>query len=262
MLEKGIINEINLAKECFCNLTALKQIEINAKKITVGDNCFKGAIKLQNVLINGGSVTISDHCFNDCILLKSLTIKYLSSISIGSQQFKQCDKLKTISITFPKNESFRALKKFKLDDKCFIGADNIDKFEICGEKMTISNDILNCSSISTLEITSTNDVEFSPETFNDSQNLKDVTIYSRSLTINENCFNRNQSLKNVILNCPYIIFQDNCFNNIDNCNNIQFNYVNNMAFYSNDFCHWKNLIDIDISSINTLDIGPKCFIDN
>ena len=86
--------------------------------------------------------------------------------------------------------------------------------------MTISNELLNTSSISSLTIKYAIDAEISPDTINDSQNLKEVSITSKSLIVNENCFNGNHSLQSVFLNCSNIYFYSNCFNNIDNCNSI------------------------------------------
>ena len=93
--------------------------------------------------------------------------------------------------------------------------------------MTISNELLNTSSISSLTIKYAIDAEISPDTINDSQNLKELLgvevpaeMTSKSLIVNENCFNGNHSLQSVFLNCSNIYFYSNCFNNIDNCNSI------------------------------------------
>lgn len=249
--ERENVNEINLGIECFCNLANLKDIEINGEKITVGDRCFAGS-SLEKVLFIGNVVTISNNCFNDCNSLNSFTINYISSISIGSQQFTNCTNLKTISVTFPEYNSNLELKDFELANDCFKGADNLDIFEICAKKLTISIKLLNTSSISSLTIKYAIDDEISPGTINDSQNLKEVSITSKSLIVNENCFNGNHSLQSVFSNCSNIYFYSNCFNNIDNCNSIRFNNADFLTFESDDFCFWKNLTDITLHALKSL----------
>lgn len=185
----------------------------------------------------------------------------MSSISIGSQQFIQCNQLNTIKINTA-NHNYQ-LKSFELNKDSFKGANNLSILEISGGNLSISNELLNSSSLTELQINSANEVEIESNTFNNSK-LKTIYIFSLKLTIKSNCFNNNSKLQNITFICPIIDIKNYCFNNINYCKQLEFKNTNQLTFESNDFCNLSlfesnDLINIEFQALEKIYIGPKSF---
>lgn len=155
---------------------------------------FQRSYKVTIVLIDGTIVNIKNNCFNNFSSLKFFIVNALSSISIESQQFIQCNQLNTIKINAA-NHNYQ-LKSFELNKDSFKGAYNLSILEISGGNLSISNELLNSSSLTELKINSANEVEIESNTFNNSK-LKTIYIFSVKLTIKSNCFNNNSKLQNI-----------------------------------------------------------------
>ena len=231
--------KIELPEKFFCNFKALEEVEIEARKINIGNNCFNG-----------------------CSSLKLFKIKESRQTLIGSKQFIDCSNLKKISIAVSKDSQISSLlnkENLILARDSFEGANKLDSIEFIGGNININKDLMNYSCLSCISIQSANNAAIDSDLFNNCKELTSISINSKSLRINKNCFNNNGKLQSVAFSVSDIDIHSNCFNSNKQLNSIQFKKVDFINLDSNDFCNCKNILNIDFSCSSYIVIGQNCF---
>lgn len=184
-----------MGSKCFQNLSNLRDLEIIAASVFIGENCFDNCSSLKNVTISNLMKFNNGFCpFNKCIKIENVTLMYLANANLvmtknpfsksSIQNFEiKDDGSETLTVT--------------LDDGCFEKCISIHKFKISSSKKVSFglNVFKKSKNLTQIEINAKSEIRFSKNCFSNSKVLQNAIFHTDDLVIGESCFVKCDKLK-------------------------------------------------------------------
>lgn len=170
-----------IAASAFENCTFIKEINLWADVILIGESAFKGCTSLKEITIPQSVSEIYDNTFEGCSSLEKAWI-WGDVVRIGVNAFKNCTSLK--EITIPDS-------CLLIDKSAFEGCSAMKKVYLWGEGIIGECAFKNCTSLKEIDIPS-EITEVKQYAFEGCKNLKEVNAWGDNVTFGVNAF----------LNCP------------------------------------------------------------
>ena len=172
-------------------------------KLEIGDSCFAKSEKLSIFQLDCEEVEIGENCFEKCSNLSNAILNISKKLTLKSKAFKECNSLAHLYVN---------TKEIVIEDECF---ENIHSLGFKAESISFSDKFVHkCSSLSFIVIQSNQNIEILTSTFQDCNELKNVTIKTLSdLKLKLNCLKNKRKLESIELSGKIVVIEDKCFAN-------------------------------------------------